>query len=64
MRPRYKELGLKLVDLGKDRFHQPKKPHKVKEKRNGRVGSLIKMFLKQTLTLHRNETRDNFSHIL
>jgi hypothetical protein len=59
MRSRYKELGLELVELGKDHSFQPKQPPMVEEKRDDGAGDPIKMLLEESLTRQRNEMMDN-----
>ena len=51
MKSEYRELGLELVELGKNTSRRSKKPQMVgEEKRDDIVGYPIKMFLKESLT--------------
>jgi hypothetical protein len=51
MRPRYRELGLKLTRLGEDHSHQPKRPPMAEEKRDDGARVPIKLLFKGSLAL-------------
>jgi hypothetical protein len=62
-RSEYGKLGLELVSIEENRSHTPKKPSMVEENKDEREKDSINLFLEQTLTRHRNEMMENFSHI-
>ena len=64
-RSEYRELGLKLVELGENTSRRPKKPQMAgEENRDDGAGDPIKMLLEEALTRQRNEMMDNFAQIL
>ena len=48
-RSRYKDLGLKLLELLQDCFHQPRQIRMVEENKDEGEGDPIKLFLEQSL---------------
>jgi hypothetical protein len=49
MRSIYRELGIELIELGKDFSSQPKWSHIAEEKRDNGVEYPIKLFLKEPI---------------
>jgi hypothetical protein len=62
-RPRYKESGLELIETLKIASLAPMDSHGNKKKDEG-VGDPIKLLLKESLALKRDQMMDNFSKIL
>ena len=64
-RSKYRELGLKLVELEENTSRRSKKPQMAgEEKRDDGAGDPIQMLLEEALARQRNEMMDNFSQIL
>jgi hypothetical protein len=63
-RSEYSKLGLELVSLEDNCSRTPKKPSMAEEKKNNEAKDSINLLLEQALTRQRDETMENFSHIL
>jgi hypothetical protein len=63
-RSKYSKSGLGLVSLENNLSCMPKKPSMAEEKKNNRVEYSINLLLEKSLTRHRDEMMENFSHIL
>ena len=64
MTPRYKELGLNLVEPLQDQPRKPRRPPMGDEKKDERAGDPIKTLLEETLEKQRNAMMNNFAQIL
>jgi hypothetical protein len=60
----YRELDFNIFSLEENHSISPKKPPMEEEKRDNGVGYPIKFLLEESLTRHRNDMMDNFTHIL
>jgi hypothetical protein len=60
----YTNLGLELVSLEYNISCMPNKPCMVEEKKNVEPEDSIHLLLEQALTRQRDETMENFSHII
>jgi hypothetical protein len=64
MRSEYSQLGLKFFSLEENHSRTPKKPSMAVEKKDVGAKDYINMLLEQALMQQRDETMDNFSHVL
>ena len=64
MRSEYSKLGLELFSLEDNRSRMSKKPSMVEGNKNDKACDSINLFLEQALMRQREETMDNFYHIL
>jgi hypothetical protein len=60
----YRDLGLELVSLEENHSRTPKQPPTTEENRDDGVEDPFKLLLEEALVRERNDTMDNFSHIL